>query len=250
MRVRTEIVDLPRDSGVMRTHLVRPDDDQRYPALAFYSDIFQLTASTLRTAARFASYGFIVAAPEIYWRFEPPGTAIAFDDPGRDRGIADAQRMRARDFDDDIAVLIEFLAKDPRVVPGAIGALGFCLGGHVAFRAAFVPAMKATACFYPTGLHDGELAQDADAGSLAQAARIRGFLLIVFGTADPHTDAAGRDVVARGLGVAGIRHCISYYDAAHAFMRDEGSRWDPEATDDAFAEALALFDSELKLGSA
>jgi carboxymethylenebutenolidase len=75
MRVRTETIDLPRDGGVMRTFVARPEDDRHYPALAFYSDIFQMTESTQRMAVRFASYGFIVAAPEIYWRFEPPGTA-------------------------------------------------------------------------------------------------------------------------------------------------------------------------------
>jgi carboxymethylenebutenolidase len=245
MRVRTDTVDLPRVGGVMRTFIARPDDGQRYPALAFYSDIFQMTESTQRMAVRFASYGFVVAAPEIYWRFEPPGTAIAFDDPGRDRGMDDAKRMRVRDFDDDIAVLLEFLKGNEHVIPGAIGAAGFCLGGHLAFRAAFSPAVKATACFYPTGLHDGELAQDADAGSLALAARIRGFLLIVFGTADPHTDAAGREVVAAGLAATSVRQRISSYDAAHAFMRDVGARWDPKTTDEAFAEALAMFRAEL-----
>jgi carboxymethylenebutenolidase len=245
VRVRTEIVDLPRDGRVMRTFVLRPDDDRRYPALAFYSDIFQLTESTQRMAARFASYGFIVAAPEIYWRFEEPGTAIAFDDPGRDRGMDDANRMTVRDFDADIGVLVEFLKQSDQVVPGAIGAVGFCLGGHVAFRAAFLPAVKATACFYPTGLHDGELCGDADAGSLAVAARIRGFMLAIFGTADPHTEAAGRDVVAAGLAASKIRYRISLYDAAHAFMRDVGARWDPQATDDAFAEAIAMFRAEL-----
>jgi carboxymethylenebutenolidase len=245
MRVRTETVDLPREGGVMRTFIVRPDDDRQYPALAFYSDIFQMTESTQRLAVRFASYGFIVAAPEIYWRFEPPGTAIAFDDPGRDRGMDDARRMRVSDFDDDIAVLVDFLRNNVAVVPGAIGAVGFCLGGHLAFRAAFSPAVKATACFYPTGLHDGELAQDADAGSLARAECIRGFLLIVFGTVDPHTEAAGRDTVAAGLAAASVRHRISPYDAAHAFMRDVGARWDPKATDEALAEALAMFRGEL-----
>ena len=239
MRVRIETEDLPRDGGVMRTFIARPDDDRPYPALAFYSDIFQMTESTQRMAIRFASYGFVVAAPEIYWRFEPPGTAIAFDDPGRDRGMDDARRTRVRDFDEDIAVLIDVLSRDGRVMPGAIGAVG-----------ADVPApsnaaVKATVCFYPTGLHDGELAQDADAGSLALASRIRGDLLIVFGTADPHTDAAGRDVVAAGLATANIRHRIAYFDAAHAFMRDVGPRWDPQTTDVAFAEAIALFRAEL-----
>jgi carboxymethylenebutenolidase len=244
MRVRTEIVDLPRDGRVMRTFVARPDDDRQYPALGFYSDIFQMTESTQRMAIRFASYGFVVAAPEIYWRFEEPGTAIAFDDPGRDRGMDDAKRMRVRDFDDDIAVLIDFLGSHERVVSEAVGVVGFCLGGHLAFRAAFAPAVKATVCFYPTGLHDGELAGDADAGSLALAARIRGFLLLIFGTADPHTDAAGRDVVAAGMAATKIRYRISLYDAAHAFMRDVGARWDPQVTDEAFAEAIALFRSE------
>ena len=245
MRVLTETVDLPRAGGVMRTFIARPADGRPYPALAFYSDIFQMTESTQRMAIRFASYGFVVAAPEIYWRFEAPGTAIAFDDPGRDRGMADAQRMRVGDFDDDIGVLIAFLERDVRVLPNAIAAVGFCLGGHLAFRAAFSPAVKATACFYPTGLHDGELAQDADAGSLALAARIRGFLLIVFGTADPHTDAAGREVVAAGLAATSVRHRVSTYDAAHAFMRDVGPRWDPKVTDEAFAEAIEMFAVEL-----
>src|ERR1700748_2299279 len=104
----------------MRTFIARPRGHGRYPALAFYSDIFQMTESTQRMAIRFASYGFVVAAPEIYWRFEPPGTAIAFDDPGRDRGMDDAKRMHVRDFDDDIAVLVQFLSNYERVVPEAI----------------------------------------------------------------------------------------------------------------------------------
>jgi carboxymethylenebutenolidase len=153
----------------------------------------------------------------------------------------DAKKMQVRDFDDDIAVLIAYLGSNAQVVPGAIGVAGFCLGGHLAFRAAFAPAVKATVCFYPTGLHDGELAQDADAGSLALAARIRGDLLIIFGSADPHTEAAGREVVAASLAASGIRYRIALYDAAHAFMRDVGARWDPQLTDVAFAEAVSLF---------
>lgn len=225
----------------MRVMRVRPADDLPRPALLFYSDIFQLTDSTLRTAVRFAGHGFAVFAPEIYWRFEPPGTALPFDDAGRDRGQADAKRMRVRDFDEDIAVLLERVAADPGVRAAVIGAVGWCLGGHVAFRAAFAPSVKATVCFYPTGLHDGDLAGDGDAGSLARARDIAGPLLTIFGSVDPHTDAAGRATVERALQAAGIRQHISLYDAEHAFMRDVGPRYDPAATDAAFAEALAWF---------
>jgi carboxymethylenebutenolidase len=241
MRVRTEFVDLPRDGGVMRVIFARPADDLPRPAIAFYSDIFQLTASTLRMAVRFAGYGFVVACPEIYWRYEAPGTAYEFDDAGRDRGQACARRMRVRDFDDDIETLLAYLAGRADINAEAIGATGFCLGGHIAFRAALSTRVRATALFYPTGLHDGDLAGDGPADSLARAKEIRGELLTVFGSIDPHTDAAGRDVVKRGLDAAGIRHRISLYDAEHAFMRDVGARFDPSATDAAFAEAIALF---------
>jgi carboxymethylenebutenolidase len=241
MRVRTEFVDVPREGGVMRVMLARPIDDLPRPAIAFYSDIFQLTESTQRMAIRFAGYGFLVAAPEIYWRFEAPGTAYDFDDAGRDRGQACAKRMRVRDFDDDIEALLAYLDGNAGVNAKAIGAVGFCLGGHVAFRAALSPHVRATACFYPTGLHDGELAGDGPADSLARAREIRGELLTIFGSVDPHTDAAGRETVKRGLNAAKIRHRVSLYDAEHAFMRDIGARFDSSATDAAFAEAIALF---------
>ena len=68
-----------------------------------------------------------------------------------------------RDFDDDIDALLAYLAANPVVNAKAIGAAGFCLGGHVAFRAALSPHVHATTCFYPTGLHDDELAGDGPA---------------------------------------------------------------------------------------
>ena len=54
----------------------------------------------------------------------------------------------------------------------SIGAAGHCTGGHLAFRAAFRPQVRATACWYATGLHDGKLGKDPDAGSLARAGEI------------------------------------------------------------------------------
>ena len=61
MRVQTEFVDLPRESGVMRVMLARPADNLPRPALFFYSDIFQLTESTQRAIVRFA--GALRAGP-------------------------------------------------------------------------------------------------------------------------------------------------------------------------------------------
>ena len=232
MRIVTEAIDIPRGARVMRAFVARPAEEGRFPALAFYSDIFQITPSTRRMAERFAGYGFVVAAPDIYWRYEPPGEAWAFDDAGRDRGNLHVRNMHASDFDDDIAALLAAMASWPFVRPSGIGAVGFCTGGHVAVRA--------TVCFYPTGLHDGELTGDADAGTLARLREIHGELLLIFGTLDPHTPAAGRELVTKRLEAAGIRQRVSLYEAEHAFMRDEGPRYDPERTDQALTEAMSV----------
>jgi carboxymethylenebutenolidase len=243
MVVTTEYVDIPLPGSPMRTFVAAPRAEGRYPGIWCYSDIFQLTPPTLRTCVRLAGHGFVVAAPEIYRRIEPPGTVIAFDDAGRTRGQQDAAKTPVAHFDADCRSGLDWLSKYPKVAPGQIGALGFCIGGHLAFRAAFQPDVLATVCYYATGLHDGKLGQDADAGSLARAGEIRGELLMIFGTRDPHVPDAGREAIDRALKSSGVRYRTLLYPAEHAFTRDEGPRFDPQATDQSFAEMIALYRS-------
>ena len=246
MVVNTDFMHLDVGGSPMRVFLAAPRDEARYPGILCYSDIFQLTGPMLRVCARLAGYGFVVAAPEIYHRLEPPGTAIPFDDEGRERGLRDASRTRVAEFDADCRATLDYLAAHPRVAPGQLAAMGFCIGGHLAFRAAMQPDVKATTCFYGTGIHNGKLGLDADAGSLARAGEIRGELLMCFGRQDPHVPAEGRDAIERALAGAGVRANVKLYDGEHAFMRDEGPRFNPEATDQAFADMIALFRDTLK----
>ena len=235
MIVTTETVDLS-----MRMLVTAPAAEGRYPGIVVYSDIFQITGAQRRVSTRLAGYGFVVATPEIYSRVEPRGTAFPFDDAGRARGLDDARRTSVADFDADCRTALDWLAADPRVDGRRLGAMGFCIGGHLAFRASLQPDVRGAVCFYPTGLHDGKLGADADAGSLARAAEIRGELLLVFGTEDPHVPAAARAQIDAALTGAGTRVTTTLLPAAHAFMRDEGPRYDPEATDRAWAEAIAF----------
>jgi carboxymethylenebutenolidase len=241
MIIITEYVDIPLSGSPMRTFVAAPKAEGRYPGIWCYSDIFQLTPPTLRTCVRLAGYGFVVAAPEIYRRIEPPGTVIPFDDAGRTRGLADAAETPVAHFDADCRAGLDWLGKHPKVAAGKIGALGFCIGGHLAFRAAFQADVRATVCYYATGLHDGKLGQDADAGSLARAGQIRGELLMIFGSKDPHVPEAGREVIDGALKNSGARYRTLLYPAEHAFTRDEGPRFDPEVTDQSFAETIQLF---------
>ena len=241
MIVTSDYVNIPSGGGSMRTFIARPGVPGSWPGILFYSDIFQLTDTMLRSCVRLAGHGFVVAAPEIYHRREPQGAVIPFDDAGRSRGMEDAGATAVADFDVDAASVLEHLARDPDVGAGQLGAAGFCIGGHLAFRTAFRPAVKATVCFYPTGVHTGKLGKDEDAGSLEQAAAIQGELLLVWGENDPHIPPEGRARVEAGLEAAKVKFEKRLYPAEHAFMRDVGPRYDPEATDQAFAEMVRFF---------
>jgi carboxymethylenebutenolidase len=234
-------VEIPAGGAAMRTFVAAPVAEGKYPGIWCYSDIFQLSGPSLRAFARLAGYGFVVAAPEIYHRIEPAGLVIPFDDAGRDRGMADAGKTPVADFDADCRAGLDWLTQHPNVASGKLGAMGFCIGGHLAFRAALQPDVKATVCFYGTGIHNGKLGADTNSGSLERAGEIQGELLMIFGSEDPHVPAEGRAKVADALAAAKVKHHIQMLPAQHAFMRDEGPRFDPEATDQAFAAMIALF---------
>ncbi len=238
MIVTTETVDIPAEDKPMRMLVTAPKAEGRYPAVLVYSDIFQLTEPQVRLSTRLAGYGFVVATPEIYHRIEPAGAALSFDDAGRARGLEDATRTRVAEFDADCRVALDWLKTHPRASGRRLGAMGFCIGGHLAFRAALQPDVRAAVCFYPTGVHDGRLGKDEDAGSLARAGEIKGEIMLVFGTADPHVPEEARTTIVDALTRADTQFVTRLFAAEHAFMRDEGPRFDPEATDQAWDEAI------------
>ena len=249
MIVTTRTVEVIGPSTKLRAIAIAPKNEERYPGLLVYSDIFQNTNAHLRVCTRLASYGFNVVTPEIWNRLEPAGSAIAFDDPGRTRGLDNATKTAVADLDADCRATLDWLKSDARTAAqSGLAVMGFCIGGHLAFRAALQPDVRASVCFYPTGVHNGKLGRDADAGTLQRVSEIKGELLLVYGTKDPHVPEDARAKIAAALKAAGTRFETALYDAEHAFMRDEGPRWNPEATDRAFERAVAFVQSSFGAG--
>ena len=243
MIVTQEYVDIPVNGSPMRMFVAAPKPEGKYPAVLFYSDIFQLTGPMIRSCLRLAGYGFVVAAPEIYHRLEAPGTVIPFDDAGRIRGLENALQTRVAHFDTDCRGALDYLNGHPKKATGKLTAAGFCIGGHLAMRAALQPDVLATVCFYPTGVHTGKLGKDEDAATLPRLHEIQGRLLLIFGDADPHIPEEGRIKIDQALRNAGVQYRIQILPGEHAFMRDEGPRYDPESTDLAFQQAVAFLSS-------
>jgi carboxymethylenebutenolidase len=233
------VVDLATPTGAMRTYVVRPAAPGRYPGLVFYSEIFQRTPPIARMAALLAGHGHVVCVPEIFHELEPPGSVIPYDKPGTDRGNAHKLAKPIAAFDDDTRAVCDWLVADAGCT-GKLGAFGVCIGGHLAYRAALEPRLRAAACVYATDLHKASLGRGGD-DSLARAKDLRAEMLLVWGRQDPHIPADGRAKIHAALTDANVSFAWHEFNAQHAFMRDEGHRYDPALALTVYRLALDLF---------
>lgn len=222
-----EHVELATPYGPMRTHIFRPAAPGRYPGLVFYSEIFQVTAPIRRVAAMLAGHGYIVAVPEIYHEFEAAGTVLAYDGAGSDRGNTLKTAKELASYDADARAVLDHL-KSRDDCTGQLGAIGICIGGHLAFRTAMNPDVRGTVCFYATDIHKGGLAKGMHDDSLERTKDIRGELLMIWGRQDPHIPLEGRMKVHARLDEVDATYSWVEVNGAHAFLRDEGPRYDPE----------------------
>jgi carboxymethylenebutenolidase len=227
MVVEESVVQLPTRAGVMQSHVTRPvaASAKRYPGVVLFSEIFQRTGPIRRMASMLAGHGLIVVVPEIFHELEPIGSVLAYDAAGTERGNQHKVGKTVAAYDDDARACLDHLAAREDC-DGRLGTAGVCIGGHLAFRCAFDPRVRAAACFYATDLHKGTLGLGGD-DSLARAGEISGELLMVWGRQDPHVPDEGRARVQARLLESKRRFTWHELNAAHAFLRDEGPRYDP-----------------------
>jgi carboxymethylenebutenolidase len=236
-----ETADVPVPGiGTMRLHLFRPAIPGRLPGVLLFSEIYQVTDPIRRLAAMLAGQGYVVAVPEVYHEYEPAGTVLRYDQPGTDRGNALKTTKPVAAFDADARAGLGFLAQHPACT-GRLGTFGVCLGGHLAYRAALDPSVSAAACFYATDIHSGTLGAGKSDDSLARMDALKAEALFVWGRQDPHVPFAGRQAIRARLEEVGARYEWHEVNAAHAFLRDEGPRYDPALFLQAIGWVLALF---------
>ncbi|HLO87938.1 MAG TPA: dienelactone hydrolase family protein [Nostocaceae cyanobacterium] len=245
MQIIKRNVELRVDDSLMRVYVASPKPAGKYPGILFYSDIYQLGGAIIRLVNYLAGFGYVVAAPEIFHRIEPVGSVIEPDDIGRMRGNDDARRTLISEYDADCRAVIDFLKNDNTVIAEKMGVLGFCIGGHLAFRSAFEEEIKAAVCCYPTGIPSGKLGKGV-ADTIQRVGEIKGEMLLVFGTQDPHIPENDRHTIINSLNQAKIPYQVFSYEAEHTFMRDDGYRYDSAASTAAWREIIDFLDGILR----
>jgi carboxymethylenebutenolidase len=236
--------DLPTPTGAMRVHRFLPKEGE-WPAVILYSEIYQMTGPISRLAARFACEGYEVLVPEVYHEYEAPGTVLGYDKDGTDRGNFLKFEKPVRAFDSDAKALIDSLLVRPEYRWKVIGTIGFCLGGHLAFRAALDARVSASACWFPTDIHSATLGRGKDDDTLVRSGEIDAEILLIWGRQDPHVPAEGRRLIYDTLTEKERNFTWHEFNTAHAFARDEGIRYDAAATRVGWDLTLELFKRKL-----
>jgi carboxymethylenebutenolidase len=227
--------------------MLRPAAPGKYPGIVLFSEIFQVTAPIRRTAAMLAGHGFVVAVPEVYHEFLPAGTVLAYDQAGADKGNELKTTKELASYDDDARAALAALKAHPACT-GKLGVMGMCLGGHLSFRAAMNLEVLAGVCFYATDIHKRSLAKGMSDNTLDRIRELKAEMLMIWGRQDPHVPREGRAIIQNALADAGTNFTWHEFNGQHAFLRDEGNRYDPALARICYGMVIELFKRKLGEG--
>ncbi len=184
------------------------------PGLVLCQEIFGINDFMRRTAQSLAEEGYVVLAPDLFWRQQP---GIQLTD-----GPADMPRAfelyQGFDVDlgiKDIAATLAALRALPEQQGGA-GVLGYCLGGKLAYLAACRTDADVAIGYYGVGIED----------SLEEAANLRGRLVLHIAEQDGFCPPPARQRILEALGGKANVELYVYPGMDHAFARTGGAHYD------------------------
>ena len=138
-------------ADTFEAYCARPDQEPR-AAIVVIQEIFGVNEGITRKCDRLAEEGYLALAPDLFWRLH---SSIRLD-PDVDEEFKQALDLMNR-FDQDQGVAdIEATIRHARAALGVskVGAVGYCLGGRLAFMTAARTDVDATVGYYAVGVPD------------------------------------------------------------------------------------------------
>ena len=224
---------LKTEGGEMAAYLARPQGEARAGVLLF-QEAFGVTGHIRGLADRLATEGYVVLAPELFHRTAPAGYAGRYDDMAA--AMKHLQKLTAPQLEADIRAAHAFLASYPESAGKPVAAIGFCMGGRVAYLAAATVPLAAAVSYYGGGL----------AALLDRAARIACPMLFFWGGRDRHITAEHRHALSEALTAADKDFVdVVFSQADHAFNNDERPSFNPAAARQAWSLRQAFWAERL-----
>ena len=205
------------------------------PAIVLVQEIFGLDDYLRSVAAELAAAGFVVGVPDLFWRTDP-GWSSGHDEAGLSASMAVAAEFDPASGLADVVASLAHLRSLPEVT-GKAGALGFCLGGSLAYNLAAVADPDAVVSFYGSTV----------ASQLSLLDQITCPLQFHFGGQDPYIP---RDAVAKVEAAVADRPNIEIHvqeQAGHAFHNHAAPMFhNPKAAAAAWQLATAFLNTHLR----
>jgi carboxymethylenebutenolidase len=206
------------------------------PGLLLIPEIFGIGDYIRSVATRLTAVGYVVAAPEIFWRIAP-----GWERPADEASTAESLPLAGQlDVDQSVAdctSALEHLAALPEV-GGTAGVIGFCLGGSLAFGVA--AAAQPAACVSYYGSRIPAMLDQLDAVTCPT--------LLHFGSRDPYIPGEGVDALAAAIaGRPGF--LLNVEIAGHAFDNDAPMFHDEAAASSAWSKTMAFLAEHLPVSA-
>ena len=203
-------------------------------AVVVIQEIFGVNAVMRQIADDLAAEGYLAVCPDLFWRIEP-GIDIT------DQTDAEWKKafgyFNAFDVDagvNDIAATISSIRKDPGC-NGKVGAVGFCLGGLLAYLTGTRTDIDASVSYYGVGID----------GKVGEAEKLRRPLLMHIAEEDGFVPKEAQAAIKSALRGNPLVEIHSYAGKDHAFARRGGQHYDEAAAKLANQRTLDFFRNNL-----
>jgi carboxymethylenebutenolidase len=220
--------------GSFGAYVAAPSGAGPHPAVLVIQEIYGVNAVMRGVADRFAGLGYLAVCPDLFWRTEPGIDLTDQTDAGNKRAF---ELFGLFDVDkgvEDLQSTIAAIRADPRC-NGKVGAVGFCLGGLLAYLTATRTDADASVGYYGVSID----------GRLDEADKLSAPLMLHIAEEDQFVDKAAQARMIAGLKDRPQVTLHSYPGRGHAFARTGGAHYDAgdaalanQRTDDFFAKAL------------
>jgi carboxymethylenebutenolidase len=219
--------------GAFSAYVARPAAAMA-PAIVVLQEIFGVNAVMRDVCDDLAAKGFVAVCPDLFWRIEP---GIDITDQSEAEWKRAFELFNAFDVEAglaDIASTIEAVRERPDV-NGKVGAVGYCLGGLLAYLTATRTDSDATVSYYGVGIEK----------YTAEAAKLARPLLMHIAEEDRFSPKPVQQLILGALKNHPQIEIHTYPGRDHAFARVGGEHYD--AADAALANdrSLAFFRKNL-----
>jgi carboxymethylenebutenolidase len=229
----TDAITITVADGTFNAYVARPTSTPA-PAVIVIQEIYGVNAVMRGVADRLAAAGFLAVAPDLFWRIEPGIDLTDQTDAGNQRAF---ELFGLYDVDtgiQDIAATIEAVRALPDCT-GKVGAVGYCLGGKLAFLTATRTDSDASVAYYGVGL-------DALVG---EAEKLTHPLMLHVAEEDRFVPKTAQQAVEAALKNHPQVELHTYPGQDHAFARPGGMHYDKAAADLADGRTLQFLKTHL-----